>query len=256
MVAFVRTALAYLALLVLTPTFAGAVIVAGLLGRRDRAGSIYDLVPRVWSRLVLAAAGIEVVVHGDEHRRGERHIFVANHNSGVEIFALFSRLRWVKFVAKAELFRIPIVGRAMRYAGMIPIERTNHAGARASIQLAGTIIASGASVILFPEGTRSRTYDLRPFKKGAFVLAIETQAPIVPVAVHGTLEIMPKGSPLVRPGRVDLHFLPPLETAGKSFGDREALAAEARSRIAECLRREYGVPAPAQKAETAPGAYI
>jgi 1-acyl-sn-glycerol-3-phosphate acyltransferase len=199
---------------------------------------------------VLAVAGIDVVVHGDEHRRGERHIFVANHNSGVEIFALFSRLRWVKFVAKAELFRIPIVGRAMRYAGMIPIERANRTGARASIQLAGTIIASGASVILFPEGTRSRTYELRPFKKGAFVLAIETQSPIVPVAVYGTVEIMPKGSLLVRPGRVHLHFLPPIDTEGKSYDDRDALADDAQSRIAECLRREYGVTPAPERAES------
>ncbi len=239
-VAIIRTALAYLTLLVATPPLAGLVILAGLIGVRDRAGSIYDLVPRIWSRLVLAAAGIEVVVHGDEHRRGDRHIFVANHNSGIEIFALFARGRWVKFVAKAELFRIPIVGRAMRHAGMIPIERQNQVRARASIQQAGSVIASGASVILFPEGTRSETYRLRPFKKGAFVLAIDTQAPVVPVAVHGTLEIMPKGSPLVRPGRVDLHFLPPLDTAGKSYADRDALAVEAQARIAECLAREYG----------------
>lgn len=253
-VAVIRTALAYLTLLVATPPAAGLVILAGLMGRRDRAGSIYDAVPRIWSRLVLAAAGIEVVVHGDEHRRGDRHIFVANHNSGIEIFALFARLRWVKFVAKAELFHIPIVGRAMRHAGMIPIERQNQVRARASILQAGGVIANGASVILFPEGTRSESYTLRPFKKGAFVLAIDTQAPIVPVAVHGTLEIMPKGSPLVRPGRVDLHFLPPLDTAGKSYADRDALAEEARSRIVECLAREYGASPVSEKAESRAGA--
>jgi len=248
-IALLRSALAYLTLLFATPVLASVVIVAGLLGHRDRPGATFDWVPRVWSRLVLAVAGIKVVVHGDENRRGDRHIFVANHNSGVEIFALFARLRWVKFVAKAELFRIPIVGRAMRHAGMIPIERQNQLRARASIQQAGMVIESGASVILFPEGTRSRTYALRPFKKGAFVLAIEMQAPIVPVAIHGTLDIMPKGSLLIRPGRVDLHFLPPIETAGKAYEDRDALAVEARTRIAECLSQEYGIAPAAHAAD-------
>lgn len=242
--ALFRTVLTYLSLLVATPIIAGSVVVAGLLGLTNRPGSIFDWAPRVWSRIVLGAAGARVVVHGGEHRLGPQHIFVANHVSGFDVFAMAAHLRWFKFVAKAELFRIPIFGPAMRYAGMIPIERTNQSRARASIHQAGAEIERGASVILFPEGTRGREYALRPFKKGAFVLAIETAAPIVPVAIHGTIEIQPKGAVLIRPGRIDLHFLPPIDTTGWNYEDRNALADEARSRIAACLQREYGVVSP------------
>ncbi|MDP1890335.1 MAG: lysophospholipid acyltransferase family protein [Gemmatimonadaceae bacterium] len=239
-----RTVLAYLAILFATVVIAGAVVIAGMLGFRNRPGSIFDLAPRLWSRIVMAAAGVRVVVHGGEHREGPQHIFVGNHSSWFDVFAMAAHLRWVKFVAKAELFKLPIFGPAMRYAGMIPIERTNQSRARASIDQAGVEIKRGASVILFPEGTRGRAYALRPFKKGAFVLAIETAAPIVPVAIHGTLEIQPKGAVLIRPGRIDLHFLPPIDTAGWAYEDRNALAEEARSRIAACLEREYGVVSP------------
>jgi 1-acyl-sn-glycerol-3-phosphate acyltransferase len=242
--ALFRTVLTYAMILVATPIIAGSVVVAGLLGLKNRPGSIFDAAPRVWSRLLLAAAGARVVVHGGEHRLGPQHIFVGNHVSWFDVFAMAAHLRWFKFVAKAELFRLPIFGPAMRYAGMIPIERTNQSRARASIDQAGVEIKRGASVILFPEGTRGREYALRPFKKGAFVLAIETEAPIVPVAIHGTIEIQPKGAVLIRPGRIDMHFLPPIDTTGWAYEDRNALAEKARSAIAECLRREYGVVSP------------
>jgi 1-acyl-sn-glycerol-3-phosphate acyltransferase len=246
----IRTVLTYAMILIATPIIAGAVVVAGMLGLKNRPGSIFDLAPRVWSRLLLAAAGVKVVVHGGEHRFGDRHIFVGNHVSWFDVFAMAAHLRWFKFVAKAELFRIPLFGPAMRYAGMIPIERQNQSRARASIQQAGAAIEGGASVILFPEGTRGHEYALRQFKKGAFVLAIETQAPIVPVAIHGTIEIQPKGAALIRPGRIDLHFLPPIDTQGRFYDDRDTLAAEAKRRIGECLLREYGIPALAEKAGT------
>lgn len=242
--ALFRTVLTYAMILVATPIIAGSVVIAGLLGLKNRPGSIFDAAPRVWARLLLSAAGTRVVVHGGEHRLGSKHIFVGNHVSWFDVFVMAAHLRWFKFVAKAELFRLPIFGPAMRYAGMIPIERTNQARARASIDQAGVEIRRGASVILFPEGTRGREYALRPFKKGAFVLAIETEAPIVPVAIHGTIEIQPKGAVLIRPGRIDMHFLPPIDTTGWAYEDRNALADEARSRIAACLQRAYGVVSP------------
>jgi 1-acyl-sn-glycerol-3-phosphate acyltransferase len=238
-----RTVLVFLALLLATPVIAGATIIAGLLGMTDRPGSVFDWAPRVWSRILLRAAGVTVVIHGDEHRRGSQHIFVGNHVSWFDVFAMAAHLRWFKFVAKAELFRIPLFGPAMRYAGMIAIERKNQVAARTSIQKAGEAIHDGASVILFPEGTRGHDYPLRAFKKGAFVLAVETQAPIVPVAIYGTIHVQRKGTFIIRPGRVDLHFLPPITTDGFGYDDRDALAREARSRIAACLEQTYGVPA-------------
>jgi 1-acyl-sn-glycerol-3-phosphate acyltransferase len=247
-IALIRTILTYAMILVATPIIAGSVIIAGMLGLKDRPGSVFDMAPRVWSRLLLWAAGAKVVVHGGEHRFGDRHIFVGNHVSWFDVFAMAAHLRWFKFVAKAELFRIPLFGPAMRYAGMIPIERQNQSRARASIHQAGAAIEGGASVILFPEGTRGPAYTLRQFKKGAFVLAIESQAPIVPVAIHGTIEVQPKGSVLIRPGRIDLHFLPPMDTKGRFYEDRDTLAAEAKRRIGECLMQEYGISALPERA--------
>jgi 1-acyl-sn-glycerol-3-phosphate acyltransferase len=237
-----RTVLVFVVLIVATPIIASTVIIAGLLGFTDRPGSVFDWAPRVWSRLILRAAGARVVIHGDEHRRGSQHIFVGNHVSWFDVFAMAGHLRWFKFVAKAELFRIPLFGGAMRHAGMIAIERSNQAAARTSIQRAGEAIRDGASVILFPEGTRGSSYTLRAFKKGAFVLAVETRAPIVPVAIHGTIHVQAKGSFVMRPGVIHLHFLPPITTDGFSYDDRNALALQAKEQIAECLEREYGVP--------------
>lgn len=252
--ALFRTTLVALALLFATPFFGGACIIAAFFGRANRPGSVFDWAPRQWARVILAAAGVRVTIHGDEYRRGSRHIFVGNHVSWFDVFALAAHLRWFKFVAKAELFRIPIFGRAMRAAGMISIERQNHTQARASIDRAGAAIQEGASVILFPEGTRGRSYELRPFKKGAFVLAIETQSPIVPVAIHGTIAIQPKGRTLIRPGRVDVHFLPPVETVGATYNDRDRLASEVKARIGDCLTRLYGVAALPGTAERASNA--
>ncbi|MHB8839885.1 MAG: lysophospholipid acyltransferase family protein, partial [Gemmatimonadaceae bacterium] len=106
--ALIRTVLTYAMILVATPIIAGSVVIAGLLGLKNRPGSVFDLAPRVWSRLLLWAAGAKVVVHGGEHRLGHRHIFVGNHVSWFDVFAMAAHLRWFKFVAKAELFRIPL----------------------------------------------------------------------------------------------------------------------------------------------------
>lgn len=236
----------YLAALFATPPIALTVIIGGLLRFTDRPGSMFDRAPRVWSRILLAAAGVRVVIHGDEHRRGAQHVFVANHVSWFDVFAMAAHLRWFKFVAKAELFRIPLFGPAMRAAGMISVDRKNQKSAHGSIREAADRIHEGASVILFPEGTRGSSYALRPFKKGAFVLAIEAQAPVVPVAIHGSIAVQAKGVWRVRPGTVHLHFLPPIETVGMQYDDRDTLAREAYARIAACLEQEYGVQSPTQ----------
>lgn len=239
-----RTVLTYLAAIVFTPIISSMVIVRGLLGGTDRPGSVFDWAPRVWSRILLAASGVQVVIHGDEHRHGAQHVFVANHVSWFDVFVMAAHLRWFKFVAKAELFRIPLFGPAMRAAKMISIERGNQKAAHGSIQEAAARIRAGASVILFPEGTRGHSYALRPFKKGAFVLAIEAQAPVVPVAIYGTIAVQAKGQILMHPGRIDVHFLPPITTAGMTYDDRDALARAAYARVAECLQREHGVTSP------------
>ncbi len=240
-----RTILTALTLMVLTPILGLAVIVAGLLRLRDRPGGIFDWAPRVWCRAILRAAGVKVRVH-DAHlmSHDEPRIYVGNHVSWFDIFTLASLLPHYKFVAKAELFRIPLFGPAARAAGMISIERDNRKSAFASYDRAAEQIRKGASVVVFPEGTRGRTYQLRPFKKGPFVLAVAAQVPVVPVILHGTIPIQPKGSFRVRSGTVDVHFLEPIPTSGMTYEDRDRLARETWQRMARAFEHEYAITSP------------
>jgi 1-acyl-sn-glycerol-3-phosphate acyltransferase len=146
-----------------------------------------------------------------------------------------------KFVAKAELFKVPIFGRAMRAAGMIEIQRENRKAAFGAYEVAADRIKQGNSVIVFPEGTRGHSYPLRPFKKGPFVLAIAAGVPIVPVIVHGTIEALRKGSFRVYPGVIDIHLLEPVSTTGVDYDHREALMQTVRTRMADAMREFYGV---------------
>ncbi len=233
--------LAITALLV-TIFIGGSCVVAALFHVQDRAGSIYDMAPRWWSKIVLAATGVQVRVYGAEIiNNGKPHIFVSNHVSWYDIPSLASFLPRTKFVAKAELFRIPVFGAAMRAVGMIPIERQNRKAAFAAYEDAARQVREGNSVIVFPEGTRGYDYRIRAFKKGPFVLAIAAGAPIVPILVHGTLDVIRRGSLLVHPGKVEIHLLEPVSVEGFGYEDRDALADIVRARIAEALASYYGI---------------
>lgn len=237
-----RTLLAALALVLITPTLGTVVILAGLFGVRDRPGGIFDWAPRRWCRAILRAAGVRVTLHDVERMRlDEPRIYVANHVSWFDIFTLAALLPYYKFVAKAELFRIPIFGRAMKAAGMISIERDNRKSAFGSYDRAAAQIQRGASVVVFPEGTRGHSYALRPFKKGPFVLAIAGRVPVVPCILHGTIRVFPRGSWRVRSGPVDVHFLEPISTRDMTYDDRDRLARETWRRMADAMEREYGV---------------
>ena len=214
-----------LALLGRTVSGTARLVVAVL--RREPAGpgSAFDRVPREWSRRLLAAARIEVGTRGLEHLEGLGPcVYAANHVSFVDIWALEVALPGsVRFVAKEALFRIPIFGTALRISGQIPIDRGDRAQAIDAFSHAAEALRAGRSAIVFPEGTRSRDGRLQPFKKGAFVLAIRTQQPLVPVYVAGTLGLMPKGWIVPRSGRVEVRIGPPIPTAGLGYDDREAL---------------------------------
>lgn len=224
-----------------TVVFGGWVLLAALFRVRDGVGSPYDRAPRLWARFILWMSGVRLVQHGVEHKTGERHIFVVNHVANYDVLAVAASLRWIKFVAKAELFKIPLFGKAMLAAGMIPIERANRKAAFGSYSLATKRIQAGASVAVYPEGTRGNAYPLRPFKKGPFVLAIQAQAPIVPVVVYGQLEVNPKGKFYVQPGEIHVHYLSPIDSTGMVYEDRNRLADLTHAAMAACLGREYGV---------------
>lgn len=253
-----RTLLAMVTLAVMTVVCGSLAILARLVGVKERPGSIYDLAPRWWAGSILAAAGTEIVVHGAEQLvPGEPHIFVSNHVSWFDVLALVVALPRYSFVAKAELFRVPLFGAAARAVGTIPIERDNRKAAFQAYEEAAVRIRAGRNVVVYPEGTRGETYALRSFKKGPFVLAIAAGVPIIPTIIHGTIYVNPRGSLRARAGRVDIHLLDPVPTAGLTYDERDTLSRTVRARMAEAFERLYGVesppdPAPSRAVESAP----
>jgi 1-acyl-sn-glycerol-3-phosphate acyltransferase len=244
MISFLRTVLLLVTAIFATFFLGLTVIIAALLGVKDKPGSIYDKVPRWWSSAVLWAVGVKVRVHGLERASsGEPHIFASNHVSWFDVPALAKILPRYKFVAKAELFKVPIFGTAMRAAGMIEIQRENRKAAFGAYDVAAERIRAGNSVVVFPEGTRGHAYPLRPFKKGPFVLAIAVGVPIVPIIVHGTIEIMPRGSLWAHPGTIDIHLLEPVSTTGVDYDHRESLMQTVKKRMADAMRELYGIEA-------------
>jgi len=242
MISFFRTILLYITALFGTTVLGLTVIIAALLGVKDKPDGVYDKAPRWWSSLMLWAVGVKVRVHGADNLRPEEpHIFASNHVSWFDVPALAKILPRYKFVAKAELFKVPIFGGGMRAVGMIEIQRENRKAAFGAYDLAADRIRSGNSVVVFPEGTRGHAYPLRPFKKGPFVLAIAAGVPIVPVVIHGSIEIMPKGSLWAHPGTIDVHLLEPVSTTGVDYDHREALMQTVRTRMADAMRELYGI---------------
>jgi 1-acyl-sn-glycerol-3-phosphate acyltransferase len=146
---------------------------------------------------------------------------------------LFPRLR---ILYKAELRKLPILVRAFDIAGFVPLERGNRDQSLPAIEQAAEALREGNSFLIFPEGTRSRTGALLPFKKGGFIMALKGQAPVVPVAISGAREAMRKGSFVIRPVRIVIRFGAPIETVGLDLQDRDALIAQARTAVASLLQ--------------------
>jgi len=199
---------------------------------------------------VVANAEMDVVVRGREHLAsgagGQRRAFVvmSNHQSHYDVPVLYSVLGGnMRMVAKKELFSLPIFGRAIRDAGMIEVDRGDRARAIASLGTAKKQLAAGTNIWIAPEGTRSETGELLPFKKGGFVLALDMEAPILPVTVRGTRDALPSHGMLTRRGvRVEVTLHAPVETArfaaaarGGDKTARDQLIDEVRRAIASAL---------------------
>lgn len=195
-----------------------------------------------WSYWVLKAAGVKIVVRNpDRVSRTESRVYVSNHVSWFEIFALATVVDRYRFVAKKEIRSVPLFGKAAGEVAAIYIERGNRKAAFSAYEDAAQRIKGGLNVVVFPEGTRGRTYELRPFKKGPFVLAIAAQVPIVPVMSWGSKEVQAKGEMAIHSGTIELTFLEPVPTKGMTYEDRDALVEIVWNRIAEALE-EKGVP--------------
>jgi 1-acyl-sn-glycerol-3-phosphate acyltransferase len=200
-------------------------VFAWLRGVPAGAGSIYEQVPRQWARDLLRSAQIEVRVRGLERLNGiGTCVYCANHTSFVDPGALIDAVPGsVRFVGKRSLFHVPIFGTALRITGQIPVDRGNRDAAVDAFADAARVLRDGVSAAVFVEGTRSRDGSLRPFKKGAFVLAISLQVPCVPVFIADSRALMPRGGFVPRPGTVEVRIGEPIPTAGLMYEDRDAL---------------------------------
>lgn len=200
-----------------------------------KSGNPLHRIARLWGRSILVVSRIKVTVEGLSNINPQRsYIYMPNHQSNFDIPVLLGHLtvqfRWL---AKVELFKIPIFGRAMRKAGYISIDRNNRESAFKSLEAAAAKIKNGVSVLIFPEGTRSRDGTIRPFKKGGFVMAIESGVPIVPVVISGTREIMTKGKFRVNPGQIHMRILAPIDTSTYTRKTKEVLMERVRRVICE-----------------------
>ena len=182
----------------------------------DMKGRLPHKVAGLWARSILALSPIELTVMGLSNIDPDKsYIYMSNHQSNYDIPILLGHLpvqfRWL---AKVELFRIPLFGYAMKRAGYICIDRSNRKSAFESLEKAAVIIRNGVSVMIFPEGTRSYDGNIGSFKKGGFVLAIESGVPILPIIIRGTFSVMSRNRLLIKPGKVTLEILEPVETSG------------------------------------------
>jgi 1-acyl-sn-glycerol-3-phosphate acyltransferase len=194
-------------------------------------------------RLGLWLSGITVQIRHPEHiLRDRAAVYAVNHSSNVEPPILFDALSGLfprmRILYKAELRKLPILVRAFDLAGFVPLERGNRDQSLPAIERAADALREGNSFLIFPEGTRSRTGELLPFKKGGFIMALKGHAPIVPVAIKGARDAMKKGSLIIRPVRVTVSFGAPIETAGLTMDDRDNLIARARAAVAGLLAED------------------
>lgn len=226
---------------VLSTVFFGTIAI--IISFFSRTGNRVHIIARIWGKGILIVSGIKVTVYGLENIDPDRsYIYMSNHQSNFDIPVLLACLpvqfRWL---AKAELFKIPIFGRAMRGAGYVKIDRFNQDSAFESINEAAGKMQNGVSIMIFPEGTRSRDGKIRSFKKGGFVMAVDSGAPIVPVILQGTWPIMAKSSLRINTGNVALHIEKPIATSGYTRDTKNDLIESVRAVICEGFEKEIYV---------------
>lgn len=203
-----------------------------------------DTDPLYWAgltgaRATLRAAGVRIDAQGrDRIPAGRAVVFMPNHQSNIDPPAVFVLLPPVLVLGKQEFFRVPVLGRAMRLRGFVPIDRKNRERAIEAVEQAIRSLQAGRSFLVFPEGTRSPDGRLQPFKKGAFMMALKAGAPIVPISLSGASQVMRKGEFAIHPGRVRITFHDPVATEGCAVDDRERIMESVRQAILSGLTAE------------------
>jgi 1-acyl-sn-glycerol-3-phosphate acyltransferase len=205
----------------------------------DPTGRIYHRHAKLWGRLGIWMAGAKLEIIGREKVPSEGPvIFMSNHQSNFDILSLFLAIpRQFSWIAKEELFAIPVFGHSMRRAGYIPLDRRDGRRALKSIEAAAAIIKSGRSVIMFPEGTRSPDGNLLPFKRGGFLLAAKAGVPIVPLTINGSARINPCKRLELYPGKITIRFGEPIFPVEGGGAHRDLLMEQVRTAIAAGLER-------------------
>ena len=211
------------------------------------------LARRAWAPSALWLGGARLQIDDAAGFPEGPAIYVSNHESALDVWVLFRTIprNGLRFIAKQELFQIPIFGWYLRLARFVPVDRANRARAVEALQEAGRIIRAGTSLIAFPEGTRSADGRIQPFKKGPFVVAMEAGVPVVPISISGAAALNPKGRLDVRPGVIRVAVGAPLTP--RDFSDKNALLREVRRRIIELHLGLGGLGGDVEDAVAAPG---
>jgi len=200
-----------------------------------------DVLARSWGRLIISLAGARVAIEGLENiDHNKSYVFVSNHLSNLDApYHLGLMPVGVRFLAKKELYKIPLFGATLRAVGMVETDRRAHSpeALRLINERVGYVISIKRSLMIYPEGTRSRDGELQAFKKGAFRIAIQNHMPLLPIAIAGTNKVWPHGERWWRGGQTKMVFHPPIPTAGLGDADIDALAAEAHRIIGETYQR-------------------
>jgi 1-acyl-sn-glycerol-3-phosphate acyltransferase len=203
----------------------------------DRKGRVVHRYARLWGKTALLANRVKVKIEGMEHLNGKGpYIFMSNHQGSYDIFALLGHLPYqFKWLAKKELFSIPFFGWTMAAAGYIRIDREGTRETVEAMNDAAQKIRDGMSVVIFPEGSRSPDGSIQPFKKGGFTLAIKSGVPIVPIAISGSRDIMPKDKLTAASGEIRIRMDHPIKTENFSVKDRESLM----KRVKETITKDF-----------------
>lgn len=208
--------------------------IVALAGIFDRGGRVYDIGSRLWARAIRFSAGIKVEIKGLEHLdKNKSYIFMSNHQSHLDAVAWAPNLPFrIRFFVKKELIRIPIFGQALYMSRHVIIDRKNIESAKKSIEKSKAMIEKyKLSVLVFPEGTRSTTGKIGEFKKGGFVLGIETGVPIVPIAVKGSFDLLPPHTLTIRSGKIRLNVGKPINMSEYTMDTKESLMSRVRGEI-------------------------
>ncbi len=229
-----RSIFALSGLIVYTLFLGILVIVVGLFSRGNY---LQYLCSVLWAKLILLTAGVRVNIKGTENiSRGCAYVLMSNHQSHFDVLSLISKMPIrIYFLAKRELMRIPVFGWAMFLMGHVTIDRTDREEAFKSIDRAAEKVKGGTNVMVFPEGTRSSTGELLPFKKGGFVLAIKGGIPILPVGIYGSNRILPKGSLKISSGTINIAVGKPIDTELYTLDEKEKLMEKVRVEISKLI---------------------